>query len=188
VNDLEDRTRQGNGEARILGIRFEDDEGNLRTHFRMGEPVNIIVRADFFEAIENPTFAINLLTDTGTLATACLSSHYGFKIGVVKGLVEYRMRIDALSLYPRTYIVEPYVANTSGLSNLDWVRDAASFVVTLGPDFVRAPIVDSRHGISFTRTEWEARQISVEPAFVGAATATPESFGRPWATAQNHHE
>src|SRR5258705_4320125 len=83
VNDLEDRTRHGNGEARILGIRFEDDECNLRTHFRMGEAVNIVVRADFFEAIENQTFAINLLTDTGTLATAYLSSHYGFMLGVV---------------------------------------------------------------------------------------------------------
>jgi lipopolysaccharide transport system ATP-binding protein len=182
VNDLEDRTRLGNGEARILGIRFEDDEGNLRTHFRMGEPVNIIVRADFFEAIENPTFAINLLTDTGTLATACLSSHYGFKMGVVKGLVEYRMRIESLSLYPRSYIVEPYVADTSGLSNLDWVRDAASFVVTLGPDFMVNPIVNKHHGIMYIRSQWDARQVSEDDSFVGAGISQTTQFrpnGRP---------
>lgn len=171
VNDLEDRVRQGNGEARIIGIRFEDDEGNLRTHFRMGEPVNMIVRADFFEAIKNPTFAINILTDRGTLVTSCLSSHYSFEVGVVKGIVEYRMRIASLSLYPRTYMVEPYVADTSGLSNMDWVRDAASFVVTLGPDFMRGPIVDSRHGISYTRSEWNARKISVGDALVGTASS-----------------
>jgi lipopolysaccharide transport system ATP-binding protein len=186
VDDLEDRNRQGNGEARILGIRFEDDEGNLRTHFRMGEPVNIIVRADFFEAIENPTFAVNLLTDTGTLATSCLSSHQSFKMGVVKGLVEYRMRIDSITLYPRTYIVEPYVADNSGLSNLDWVRDAASFVVTLGPDFMRGPIVSSKHGISYTRTEWEARQISEEYTIGGSATSHMTTPFRPNGGPEKH--
>ena len=183
VDDLEDRTRRGTGEARILSIRFEDDECNLRTHFRMGEPVNIIVRANFFEEIENPTFAINLLTDTGTLVTACQSSHYGIKMGVVKGLVEYRMRIESLSLYPRTYIVEPYVADSRSVSNLDWVRDAASFAVTLGPDFMGGAIVSSKHGISYTRTEWHARRILEEDAFVGTApgqmTSQLQPNGRP---------
>jgi homopolymeric O-antigen transport system ATP-binding protein len=173
VDDLEGCTRQGSGGARILSIRFEDDEGNLRTHFRMGEAVNMIVRADLFEAIENPTFAINLLTDTGTLATACLSSHYGFKMGVVKGLVEYRMRIGSLSLYPRTYIVEPYVADSSGRSNLDWVRDAARFAVTLGPDFMGGAIVNSKHGISYLRTEWDARRISDGASLVKAPSVDP---------------
>lgn len=162
VDDLEDRRRQGSGGARILSIRFEDDECSLRTHFRMGEAVNIIVRAQFFEAVENPTLAINILTDTGTLATACCSSHYGLQTGVVKGLLEYRMRIDSLSLYPRTYVVEPWVADRSGTSNLDWVRDAATFVVTLGPAFVVSPVVSHKHGISFIRTQWDARQIAEE--------------------------
>jgi lipopolysaccharide transport system ATP-binding protein len=179
VDDLEDRTRQGNGEARILGIRFEDDEGNLRTHFRMGEAVNIIVRADFFEAIENPTLAINILTDTGTLATACWSSHYGLKTGTVKGLLEYRMRIDSLSFYPRTYIVEPWVADTSGTSNLDWVRDAATFVVTLGPNFMGGAVVNSKHGISYIRTEWDARQVSVVDSLVDPTRTKPLDGGRP---------
>jgi len=164
VDELEDRPRQGVGGARVLGLRFEDDDGNLQTQFRMGEPVNIIVRADFFDAIENPTFAINILTDRGTLATACLSSHYGLKLGVVNGIVEYRMRIESLALYPRTYIVEPYVADSSGTTNLDWVRDAASFVVTLGPDYMRPPIVNAHHGISFVRTEWDARRVLELPA------------------------
>jgi lipopolysaccharide transport system ATP-binding protein len=176
VGELEDRTRQGIGGARILGIRFEDDRGNLRTHFRMGEPVNIIVRADFFEAIENPTFAINILTDRGVLATACLSSHYGFKMGVVKGLVEYRMRIDSLPFYPRTYIVEPYVATAGGAQNLDWVRDAATLVVILGPEFMKAPIVNAHHGISYIRTEWDAKRISGQPSLVEAAPLAPQNY------------
>lgn len=171
VDDFADRSRQGSGEARILGIRFEDDGRNLRTHFRMGEAVNIVVRADFFEPIENPNLAINILTDTGTLATACWSYHYGLKTGVVKGLLEYRMRIASLSLYPRTYIVEPWVANTSGTSNLDWVRDAATFVVTLGPEFMGGAIVNSKHGISFLQTEWSARQISEEAPSVVPVTS-----------------
>jgi lipopolysaccharide transport system ATP-binding protein len=169
VNELEARTHQGIGGARILSIRFEDDESNLRTHFRMGEPVNIIVCANFLEPIENPTLAVNVLTDRGVLATSCLSSHYGFKTGLVKGLLEYRMRIGSLPFYPRTYIVEPYVAQTRGTPNLDWVRDAATFVVTLGPDFTATPVVDSRHGVSFVQSEWAARRIS--PADAGDPSA-----------------
>ena len=179
VDDLEGRTRQGSGGARIRGIRFEDDNSKLRTHFRMGEPVNIIVRVEFFEPVQNPTFAVNILTDTGTLATACCSSHYGLRTGVVEGLLEYRMRIESLSLYPRTYVVEPWVADTSGTSNLDWVRDAANFVVTLGPDFVVSPVVSSKHGISFVRTEWDARQISKELPLVGQTAAQLRTSGRP---------
>ena len=78
---LEDRTRQGSGEAHVsLAFDFEEmTRAICELTSGMGEPVNIIVRADFFEAIENPTFAINFLTDTGTLATSCPSSHYGFK-------------------------------------------------------------------------------------------------------------
>jgi len=175
VDELEDRARQGVGGARILSIRFEDDEGNLRTHFRMGSPINMIVRANFLQAIENPTFAINILTDRGVLATACLSSHYGFKMGIVQGLVEYRMRIDSVSLYPRTYIVEPYLAESAGTPNLDWVRDAATFVVTVGPDFMRAPVVTAHHGISFTETEWDAQRISADK--LSATVALPTHPG-----------
>lgn len=180
VDNLEDRKRQGNGGARILSVKFEDDERRLRTHFRMGESVNIIVRVQFFEAVENPNLAINILTDTGTLATACCSSHYGLKTGVVKGLLDYRMRIDSLSLYPRTYVIEPWVADKSGTSNLDWVRDAATFVVTLGPDFMVSPVVSPKHGISFIKTQWDARQIADGSSSV--KDSVPESIDGQWAS------
>jgi lipopolysaccharide transport system ATP-binding protein len=159
VDELEGCTRQGVGGARVLSVRFEDDDGNLRTHFKMGDPLNVIVRANFHEEIENPTFAVNILTDRGILATACLSTHYDLKIGRVKGLVEYKMRIDSLRLYPRTYIVEPYVAAPKGIPNLDWVRDAATFVVTLGPEYMKLPVVTAHHGIMFTPSEWQAQRI-----------------------------
>jgi lipopolysaccharide transport system ATP-binding protein len=184
VDNLEDRTRQGSGVARILSIRFEDDQGNLGTHFRMGDAINIIVRADFFESIEDPNLAVNILTDTGTLVTSCWSSHYGLKTGTVKGLLEYRMRIESILLYPRTYIVEPWVAHAGSASHLDWVRDAASFAVTFGPDFVGGgAVVNSKHGVSYIQTEWEATSISDERSLGNAdwrlMTTQMRSDGRP---------
>lgn len=157
VDQLEDRRHQGTGAARILSIRFEDDEGNFRSHFRMGEAINMIVRANISEGIENPTFAINILTDRGVLATACISSHYSFKVGRVKGPVEYRMRIGSVPFYPRTYIVEPWIADAAGLTNLDWVRDAATFVVTPGSDFAGGASINPNHGITYISSEWDAR-------------------------------
>ena len=173
VDQLDDRRRHGTGGARIRSIRFEDDGGSYRSHFRMGEALNVIVRANFSEAIENPILAVNILTDRGALATACLSSHNGFKMGVVKGTVEYRMRIDCLPLFPRTYIVEPWIADTAAV-NLDWVRDAATFVVTSSPDFVGGASVTANHGISFIQTEWDARQIGEQGAVMLAACAAAD--------------
>jgi lipopolysaccharide transport system ATP-binding protein len=171
VDELEDRVREGIGGARILSIRFEDDDSNLHTHFRMGKPVNMIVRVKFPTEIQNPIFGINLVTDRGVMVADCRSSQYGFKTGVVKGLVEYRMRIESLSLYPRIYIVEPWVADSNSQPgvDLDWVRNAATFVVTSAPDFLNGESVTSNHGISHIRTEWGARVISEEDSMPVAA-------------------
>ena len=165
IDKLEDRPRDGTGEARIISLRFEDDQSNLVTHFRMGEPMNIIVRAHFAARVVNPTFGVNFMTDTGIMVADCRSSHYGLNIGAVNGLVEYRMRIASLPLYPRTYVVEPWVADSGCLSDFDWVHNAASFVVTSGPNFMRGATVTSDHGIAHMRSDWSARALSIgEPA------------------------
>jgi hypothetical protein len=47
--------RQGTGKARITNIRLADDNSNLQTHFRMGEPLNIIVRAQLLSKVSDPS-------------------------------------------------------------------------------------------------------------------------------------
>ena len=167
VDELGDRTRVGTGEARIVSIRFEDDRGNLETHFRMGEPLNLVVRASFPSPILNPTFGVNFVTDAGVMVADCRSSHYGLKMGMVEGVMEYRMRIESISLYPRTYIVEPWVANARCLSKFDWVRNAATFIVTSGPKFMQGANVNSQHGISFIPVSWSARSLTLEEPALG---------------------
>jgi len=156
VEDLSNSTRSGTGEARITRIRFENDAGVPQTHFRMGEPMNIVVGARFNSAVENPTLGINIVTDTGIRVADCRSSHYNVKIGRTEGLIEYRMRIDPVLLYPRTYTAEPWVADAGGLADFDWVRNAASFVVTSGPNFKSGANVNTHHGIAFIPTTWSA--------------------------------
>jgi lipopolysaccharide transport system ATP-binding protein len=154
VNDLSHCRRMGTGEARILSIRLQDDLGVPQVNYRMGEPLNIVVVVDFATEVQNPTFGVNIVSDTGVMVADCRSSHYGLKAGRVKGTVQYRMRIDRLGLYPRTYLIEPWIADATGLSDLDWVRDAASFLVTSGPNFVSGANVTGAHGISFIHTSW----------------------------------
>ena len=160
VDDLSTCLRTGTGEARVLGLRFEDEGGTPQNHFRMGEPLNIVVTAHFPTALHHPTFGVNILTDTGVLVADCRSSHYGLKFGNAEGHVEYRMRIEAVALYPRTYVVEPWLADAAGLADIDWVHSAASFVVTSGPKFMAGANVTSHHGIAFVPTSWSARSIS----------------------------
>lgn len=159
VDRFEGCVRVGTGEAQILSMRFEDDQGILQTHFRMGEPINIIVRANFPNEVLNPTFGINFMTGSGIMVADCRSAHYGLKIGAVKGVIEYRMRIDAIPLYPRTYVAEPWVADARCLSDFDWIRNAATFVVTSGPKFMDGANVSAEHGISHIKTAWNARSI-----------------------------
>ena len=154
VHNLEHCSRTGTGEARIVSVRLEDDTGTAQVHFRMGEPLNVIVTANFPTEIQNPTFGVNIMTDTGLMVADCRSSHYGLKTGSTKGTVEYRMRIDSVALYPRTYKVEPWVADAACLSDFDWVHSATSFRVTSGPNFLSGANVTEYHGVSFIATSW----------------------------------
>jgi len=164
VDDLSKCLRSGTGEARVLGVRFEDEAGFPQNHFRMGEPLCIIVTAEFPTAVQDPTFGVNILTDTGVLVADCRSSHYGLKFGKALGRVEYRMRVESVPLYPRTYVIEPWLADAAGLADIDWVHGAASIVVTSGPRFMSGANVSAHHGIAFLPTAWSAQSASsVEP-------------------------
>ncbi len=169
VEDLSTCLRTGTGEARVTGVRFEDNTGAAQSLFRMGESLNIVVTAQFSTAVQDPTFGVNIVTDTGVLVADCRSSHYGLKFGKAAGSVEYRMRIESLALYPRTYLVEPWLADAAGLADIDWVRSAASFVVTSGPKFMSGANVNSHHGIAFVPTSWSARAGST----TSVRTSTP---------------
>jgi lipopolysaccharide transport system ATP-binding protein len=162
VDDLSHCVRSGTGEARVLGVRFEDESGAELNHFRMGEPMTVIVRAHFPTPLQDPTFGVNIVTDTGVLVADCRSSHYGLKFGRAEGVVEYRMRIASVALYPRGYGVEPWLADAAGLADIDWVRGAASFTVTAGPRFLSGANVNAHHGIAFVPTSWQAGAVSVD--------------------------
>jgi lipopolysaccharide transport system ATP-binding protein len=156
VADLSQCARSGTREARILSVRLENDVGEPQVQFRMGQPLVIIVTAEFPDVVQNPIFGVNIETDTGIVVADCRSAHYGVKVGATEGLVEYRMRIDALTLYPRYYMVEPWVTD-SGMTTLDWVRKAATFLVTPGSDFIAGAAVNADHGISFIPTTWSVK-------------------------------
>jgi hypothetical protein len=85
------------------------------------------------------------------------------------------MRIDWLGLYPRTYMIEPWIADATGLSDFDWVRQAASFLVTSGPNFVSGANVSGAHGISFIRTSWALDVLDTEARPVVNAPTTQKA-------------
>ena len=152
--DLSSCQRTGSGEARITSVRVEDDSGNLVATARMGESINFVVRVVFNEEVRNPIFGVNIQTDTGIRVADCRSSHYEVKIGLAAGLIEYRVRIAEIGLYPRNYFLEPWVTDASVHITYDWVRNATEFTVTPGPQFLNGAIVTADHGIVFVPTSW----------------------------------
>jgi lipopolysaccharide transport system ATP-binding protein len=151
-------TRQGTGLARVKSIRIEDEQGNAHAVYCMGEPVVFVVEVEFAEEVSNPILGLNIVTEEGIRVADCRSAHYGVQIGNVWGDIEYRVRIESLSLYPRSYSIEPWVTDSACLSVYDWVKDAADLVVTSGPNFLSGAGVTGDHGISFVQTSWEIRR------------------------------
>lgn len=144
--------RRGVGGARILGVRLMDDASAPGIHFKMGEPLVVSVRVRFSEPIQNPILGLNITTDTGVMVADCRSTHSGLKPGLVSGEIEYRIKIEKLMLYPRTYVIEPWVTDETCAAELDWVRHAATFIVSASPGFAAGAKVDAHHGISFIPT------------------------------------
>jgi len=155
--DMEHRVRVGSGEARIRRLWFEDDRSNRQNHFRMGEAMTVVFQVDFPMRVLCPTFGFSLIADTGALVCDCRSSHYEIDIGALQGVVQCKVRIDSIPLFPRTYIVEPWITDSAVLATFDWVRNAATIVVTSGS----APKgnVDASHGITFIPTSWDVRNV-----------------------------
>jgi lipopolysaccharide transport system ATP-binding protein len=154
--NMEERERIGDGTARIYTLWFEDDRSNRETHFRMGEAITIVLRVHFPARVLNPTFGINIIADNGVLVSDCRSSHYKAAMEAVQGTVECRIKIESLLLFPRVYIIEPWVTDSAVLATFDWVRNAATLVVTSGPSFKGN--VDASHGITFIPTTWDVRK------------------------------
>jgi lipopolysaccharide transport system ATP-binding protein len=154
--NMEERERIGDGTARIHALWFEDDRLNRETHFRMGEPMTIVFRVHFPARVQNPTFGINIIADNGVFVSDCRSSHYKAATESVQGTVECRIKIESLLLFPRLYIIEPWVTDSAVLATFDWVRNAATIVVTSGPSFKGN--VDANHGITFIPTTWDVRR------------------------------
>jgi lipopolysaccharide transport system ATP-binding protein len=161
---MEKRERIGDGTARIRSLWFEDDRSNRESHFRMGEPMTIVFRVDFLTRVFNPTFGVSIITDKGVLVSECRSSHYRIDMNSAEGKVECRINIESISLLPRVYIIEPWVTDSAGLVTFDWVRNAATVVVTSGPSFKAN--VDASQGITFIPTSWDIGKAQSELAVI----------------------
>ena len=155
--NLEDCKRIGGGQARIRTLWIQDDRSRIQTHFRMGESMSVVFHVHFTTKVLNPTFGFNIIADTGVLVSDCRSSHYEINTGLVYGAVECRIKIESISLFPRVYLVEPWVTDSAVLTVFDWVRNAATVVVTSGPAPNRN--VNGSHGITFIPTSWNVRKV-----------------------------
>jgi len=163
VNDMTGLNRTGTREAEILSMQFEDCQGNLTSTFRMGEPLVARIQVRFHRPALNPTCGLLITLDTGMRVADCRSTHSDLVVGLSEDIVEFKMTIPNLTLYPRTYLVEPWISDEKAMSDYDWVHAAASFEVTSGPKFLNGVNVTSQNGITFVPTEWSSSAVALQP-------------------------
>jgi lipopolysaccharide transport system ATP-binding protein len=161
---MEERERIGDGTARIRSLWFEDNRSNRETHFRIGESMTIVLCVEFPMKVLNPTFGVSIITDTGVLVSECRSSDYRVDMKSIEGKVECRINIESIPLLPRIYIIEPWVTDSAAVATFDWVRNAATIVVTSGPSFKAN--VNASQGITFIPTSWNIRKTRSESVTV----------------------
>jgi lipopolysaccharide transport system ATP-binding protein len=157
VHDSDSWVHDGAGGARILSMRIEDDLGAAKTDFDMGDAMNIVVRAKFERQERSPVFGIDIATDAGVLVANCRSTDGGADVGIADGVVEYRVRIGELPLYPRVYSVQPWIMDQAGLTWFDWVRNGAEFEVVSGSKYLNGAKVTGQHGIVYIPSAWSVR-------------------------------
>lgn len=147
--------RTGTGQARIVSLETFDGNGRQIRSVPMGGRLDVVVTVKFNEIVNNPTYGINVVTDNGILVSDCRSSHYGVKTNSVIGTVTFQVTIDPILLYPRSYLLEPWVTDTTGHMNFDWVKEALFFDVLQNPSLLYDQTVSAAHGIALIKTRWQ---------------------------------
>jgi lipopolysaccharide transport system ATP-binding protein len=155
VNLGDFRDRSGNGAVQVVRVELLDEKEQPCSTVRMGHPfrIRIALRSEHYRG--NVVVGAELFTEDGLMVADFRSNHVGFDVGCVDGMASYDLVIDQLLLYPRTYILSPWVTDTYVREVFDWVKYAVKFTVESSDFLGTGAYLHSGYGITHIDSRWE---------------------------------
>lgn len=154
--DLENfKDRSGTGEARIVKIQLFNGDNQLSYGVRMGERLKIRLTLRFESLYEKQvTLGMYLHTEEGILVSDFRTNHMGFETNLKTGISSFDLNIDSVLLYPRTYIISPWIMDSYMKEDIDWVRYAAKFEIETSDFLGTGAHFTSEYGITHIIANW----------------------------------
>lgn len=120
VRDWPDR--QTNGQARI--VQFEINDGNDQpiVGIPVGATIRFSISAEIYEPVVDPCFGVVVHDQSGDPILDLRSIHAGLRTGRAAGTVTVRGSVEQLGLYPGTYLLSPWITDSTCRYALDWAK------------------------------------------------------------------
>jgi lipopolysaccharide transport system ATP-binding protein len=154
--DLENfKDRSGTGEAHIVHIRLLNGDSQPSYSVRMGERLKIRLSIRYEGQSEKQvTLGMYLHTEDGILVSDFRTNHMGFDTILNMGTSSFDLIIDSILLYPRTYVVSPWIMDSYMKEDIDWVRYAAKFEIEASDFLGTGAHFTSEYGITHIKAQW----------------------------------
>jgi len=131
LRDWHDRTT--NGQGRIVRLATTGTNGEAMGSTTVGGTLRFVITAEFAEAVNDPCFGVLVHTASGEPILDLRSRHDGLRLGRAQGPVTVDVTLDGLGLYPGDYLLSPWVSETLGQQEIDWVKYCCTLRVEPAP-------------------------------------------------------
>lgn len=164
--DLENfKDRSGTGEARIIHIQLLNGVNQPSFSTRMGEQMKIRITIRYDGPSEKQvTLGMYLYTEDGILVSDFRTNHMRFDVKLRTGKSSFDLVIDPILLYPRTYIISPWIMDSYVKEDIDYVRYAAKFEIEASDFLGTGAQFSSAYGITHMTAYWHKAQPDTELA------------------------
>ncbi len=124
-----EKKRWGNGRARIRQIRLTDADGTLQTVFRTGETVQITLRYQVKQPVENPVFGVGIFRQDGVQCYGTNTRIDQVSVAPLTADGTVTLTLSPLYLLPGTYTIDLAVESGDGIP-VDYWKEAAVIQMT----------------------------------------------------------
>jgi lipopolysaccharide transport system ATP-binding protein len=120
VRDWPDR--ESNGQARIVDFQIHGEQAQRISSVPMNSAVRFSIVAEIYEPIVDPCFGVIVHDAMGQPILDLRSIHAGMRSGRLQGQVTVQATFENIGLYPGTYLLSPWITDSTCQFPLDWAK------------------------------------------------------------------
>ena len=126
VASVKEKNRWGNGDIVITSVEMRNEAGEFSTAFKVGGPIDILVRYKVVRPVRNANFGVGFFGKDGSNYYGTNTTIDGINTGLVDHDGEYRFRVKSCPLMMGTYFLAVAVSNQDGF-DCDYIKNAVEF-------------------------------------------------------------